>query len=193
MGKALLAVVGVIIIVLVLVGALVALKIVKLPSAKTPVAVTTNKTETSNTSGTGYGCILTAELCGKGEIIFEENKPAPAFYGLGYSNVSPETPIKAAISGTVGVGLSTSATGKNINTVSIRNEKEHIEADYMFSGKPFDLTMATAGKVTKGDIIGWVGSDTITFRKNPKTYNVIFFIMDTASKTYLQLAVSDLK
>lgn len=188
----------VIVVIVVILGVLLYLGVLPNPIPK-KTSVQENKIIQANTptitvEEKGYGCIFAEKLCAQGETITEENKPAPTFYGIGFTNIPDETPIKAAISGKIGIGLTTDPkTDKKINTLSITNDSLRIEANYSFVGKPFEPTAGAGGNIKKGDTIGWMGDSKVTFRQNPKTYSLIFSVMDLASKEFKKLELSDLK
>ncbi|MGE5041608.1 MAG: hypothetical protein ACM3IJ_01760 [Candidatus Levyibacteriota bacterium] len=193
MKKVLFVVIGILVVLAVAAGLLLFSKNPKTALKGTPSGNITNPFQNKGTSSdtSGYACIFPTD-CSKAEPITAENVPAPTFYGLGF-NVPSGTPIRAAIAGKVGIGVSTDAKGQKFNTLSVLDEKQKIEADYSFMGKPFDPSSAAAATVGKGDVIGWVGDGTLTFRGNQTKYNLIFYVTDNATKTFKKISVSDLK
>lgn len=186
----------VIVIILIILGILSFLGIIPFSffNSTPPQSNNINKTPTTTTiDDTGYGCIFSGKLCTQGETITTTDKIAKNFYGIGFTKIPSGTPIKAVISGRIGMGVATDAkTGTKINTLSITNDSLHVEADYSYTGKPMELT-AGGGNISKRDIVGWIGDGSVTFRQDPKTYSLIFYVLDLTGKNFKQLKFSDFK
>ncbi len=151
------------------------------------------KPSTTLSDEKSYGCIFSGKLCAQSETITATNGYTSNFYGLGFTNIPQGTPIKAAISGRIGIGLATDPkTNTKINSLSIRNDSLHVEVDYSYIGKPFDPATA-GGDISKGEIIGRLGESNVTFRQNPKSYSLIFSVMDLTNKEFKKIQPSDLK
>lgn len=153
---------------------------------------------------TGFGCILTPDICSKAipistTLTIPANPGATAvppikFHALGFTDVPKGTPLKAAISGSLGTGVASDPkTGERINLLSITNGETNTEVDYRFVGSVPQLDPAVALKIKKGQTIATLGDKTITAGADSKQYSVLFFVQDLTSREFKQLTSSDLK
>jgi hypothetical protein len=114
-------------------------------------------------------CPLTSSICQKGVLISTINQQS-VFYGLGYTNLPANTPVKAATSGTLDVEQQ-SLNGVNVTVITIRNSEQQMSANYFM-----DLTGYLPSKTTvkQGDIIGYTNNKTVSFLG--KNYSFFFYL-----------------
>lgn len=192
-----LGIVGVIIIVILLILYFLDVLPFDLPGAsKTSLQTTLSNTIVKNAlpvKKTGYLCIFDENYCSQAEQISISQNNIPSFIGLGFTNISKGTPVKAVMPGTVGIGITTDTKGNKITLISILDENGKVEADYRFIGTPFTPTPDKGGKVTEGEVVGWIGEKLFPLSLNNKEYNLILTFQDKMSKKYIVVKSSELK
>lgn len=164
------------------------------PSSSSKTNTITTSTTPTPVDESGYGCVLDGVLCKKAENIEVKYKDSPSFFALGYTGLKEGTPIKASISGTVGIGITLDPdTDRKIAWISIVSTDGKTEVGYRYIGKQFQPSPASAGKVQKGEVIGWIGDAPLKLNLNSKLYNLILTVQDKLSKNYVDIKTSDLK
>lgn len=161
------------------------------PTARNVQEVT--PTDTANYNG-AYGCVFIPKLCKQGKVISANITPTDTFYGIGFTDIPKGTEIKAAISGKIGIGVSTDPkTGVKANILSVTNDSSHLEASYRFIGTIPSIDPTAGLRIKRGQTIGFVGDKTITFRQETTEYSLLFSVIDLSAKKFIKLDPSDLK